>query len=184
MARRQQTGADEIEVLRVLRAARDIHVILAAGQPRTVTWGIVPSVGPGHPGCNTPMRRLLTITAALEAGTGVALTIASPALVLILLGSLLDSPAGLVIGRVLGAALIALGVACWIARDDAHGRTTAGLVAAMLLYNIAVVGLLGYARIGLRLSGVGLWPAVILHAALAVWCVACLRIARQRGRGK
>jgi len=50
MARRQQTGADEIEVLRALRAARDIHVILAAGQPRAVTWGIVPSVGPGHPG--------------------------------------------------------------------------------------------------------------------------------------
>src|SRR5208337_934574 len=54
-----------------------------------------------------------------------------------------------------------LGAACWIARDDAQGRTAAGLVAAMLLYNIAVVSLLGYARIGPRLSGVGLWPGVI-----------------------
>jgi hypothetical protein len=124
------------------------------------------------------MRTLLTITAALEAGTGVVLTLAPSAVVLVLLGSPLDSLAGLVIGRVLGAALIALSVACWIARDDAQGRTAAGLVAAILLYNIAVVSLLGYARIGLRLSGVGSWPAVILHSALAVWCVACLRMAR------
>ncbi len=125
------------------------------------------------------MRTLLTITAALEAGTGVAVTLAPRAVVLLLLRSPLDSPAGLVIGRVLGAALFALGAACWIARDDAQGRTAAGLVAAMLLYNIAVVSLLGYARIGLQLAGVGLWPAVILHSALAVWCVACLRIARR-----
>jgi uncharacterized membrane protein YqgA involved in biofilm formation len=129
------------------------------------------------------VRTLLTITAVLEAGIGVALTIAPSAVVLVLLGSPLDSPAGLVIGRVLGAALIALGAACWVARDDAQGRTAAGLVAAMLLYNIAVVSLLGYARIGLRLSGVGSWPAVILHSALAVWCVACLRITRQGGSG-
>jgi len=129
------------------------------------------------------MKTLLTVTAALEAGTGVALTLAPSAVVLVLLGSPLDSPAGLVIGRVLGAALIALGAACWIARDDAQGRTAAGLVAAMLLYNIAVVSLLGYARIGPRLSGVGSWPVVIRHSALAVWCVACLRITRQGGSG-
>jgi hypothetical protein len=129
------------------------------------------------------MRTVVTVTAALEAGTGVALTLAPSAVVLVLLGSPLDSAAGLVIGRVLGAALIALGAACWIARDDAQGRTAAGLVAAMLQYNIAVVSLLGYARIGLRLSGVGLWPAVILHLALAVSCVACLRITRQGGSG-
>ena len=115
------------------------------------------------------MRTLLTITAAVEAGTGVALRIAPSALLLVLLGSPLDSLPGLVIGRVLGASLISLAVACWIARDGAQGRTAAGLVAAMLLYNIAVVSLLGYARIGLRLSGVGLWPATILHSALAVW---------------
>lgn len=126
------------------------------------------------------MRTLLTITAALEAGTGVALTIAPSSLVVVLLGSPLDSPAGLVIGRVLGAALVALGAACWIARDDARGRTAGGLVAAMLLYNIATASLLGYARIALRLAGAGLWPAAILHSGLAVWCITCLRIALRR----
>jgi len=124
-------------------------------------------------------RTLLTITAAVEAGTGVALAIAPSAVVLVLLGSPLDSPAGLVIGRVLGAALFALGAACWLARGDAEGRTAAGLIGAMLIYNIAVALLLGYARIGLEMSGGALLPAVILHSALAVWCVACIRIARR-----
>jgi hypothetical protein len=129
------------------------------------------------------VKTLLTITAALEAGTGVALAIAPSSVVLVLLGSPLDSPASVVIGRVLGAALFSLGAACWGARDDAQGRTAAGLITAMLLYNIAAVSLLGYSRIGLGISGVGLWPAVILHSALVVWCVACLRIARRNVSG-
>jgi hypothetical protein len=129
------------------------------------------------------VKPLLTITAALEAGTGIALAAAPSSVVLVLLGSPLDSPAGSVVARVLGAALFALGAACWVARDDASGPTAAGLITAMLLYHIAVVSLLGYARIGLGMPGVGLWPGVILHSALAVWCVACLRSARRNASG-
>jgi hypothetical protein len=125
------------------------------------------------------VKTLLTITAAVEAGTGVSLAVAPSAVILFLLGSPLDSPAGLILGRILGAALFSLGTACWLGRDDAPGRASAGLIAAMSLYNFAAVSLLGYAGIGLGMSGVGLWPAVILHAALLVWCVACLRIARR-----
>jgi hypothetical protein len=125
------------------------------------------------------MKTLLTITAAVEAGTGVALAVAPSSVVRLLLGTPLDSPAGLVIGRFMGAAVFSLGTACWLARDDSHGRTAAGLIVAMLLYNLGAVSLLGYARIGLAMSGFGLLPAVILHAALLVWCVACLRRARR-----
>jgi hypothetical protein len=125
------------------------------------------------------MKMLLTITAAVEAGTGVALAVAPSAVVVFLLGSPLDSPAGLVLGRILGAALSSLGTAYWLGRDNAPGRPAAGLIAAMSLYNFAAVSPLGYAGIGLGMSGVGLWPAVILHAALLVWSVACLRIARR-----
>jgi hypothetical protein len=124
------------------------------------------------------MKTLLAATAAIETATGVALVIAPSTVVLVLLGSPLDSPAGLVIGRILGASLSSLGTACWLARNDAQGRTAAGLIAAMLLYNMAAVSLLGYTRIGLGMSGVGLWPGVILHAAMAVWCAACCRITK------
>ena len=129
------------------------------------------------------MKTFFRVTALLEGGVGFALTLAPSAVFLVLLGSPLESPGGPVIGRVLGASLISLGAACWFARDDAQGRTERGLVAAMLLYNSAAASVLGYARIGLGLPGVGLLPAVILHSALAVWCVACLRIARQGGSG-
>jgi len=45
-------------------------------------------------------------------------------------------------------ALLALGVACWLAREDAASRAAKGLVAAMLLYNIGVVAVLVLAWMG------------------------------------
>ena len=121
------------------------------------------------------MRRLLIVTALLEGATGFAL-IASPSrLVSILIGSPLDTRPGSVVARLAGTALLTLSLVCWLARNDQQSRVTAGPVAAMLFYNIAAATLLAYALLDLGLSGIGLWPAVVLHAALALWCIACLR---------
>ncbi len=122
-------------------------------------------------------KALLTVTAAIEVGTGVALLVWPPAPVQLLLGSSLDTPAALTVGRVAGAALLALGAACWLARNDQQSRTATGF---MLVYNTAAVALLAFAGVsGLR--GVGLWPAVVLHAALAGWCIASLRPSAEAG---
>jgi hypothetical protein len=94
--------------------------------------------------------------------------------VTLLLGSPLDTPAAVMLGRLTGAALLALGVACWLARDDAQSRAAGGLVAAMVVYNLAAVTLFVFAGIGLGLHGIALWPAVVLHAGMTVWCIACL----------
>jgi len=121
------------------------------------------------------MNRLLKLTAIIEAAAGLALMVVPAVVVRLLPGSRLDTSAAVTLGRVAGAALCALGLACWLARDDGQSRAARGLVAAMLLYNVATVAVLAFAGIGFGLHGMALWPAVILHAAMAVWCIACLR---------
>src|SRR5450631_1270429 len=118
---------------------------------------------------------LLVMTAVIEAGAGLALIISPSTAVMFLLGSSLDSPAGLTLGRIAGAALLALGIACWLARHDAESRPAAGLIIAILLYNSAAVLLLAVAGVFSGLVGIFLWPAVILHASMAVWCIAHIR---------
>src|SRR5216110_2230484 len=120
------------------------------------------------------MKRFLILTAIIEAATGLAL-IALPSFVVRLLLAAEISGASIPLGRVAGAALLALGVACWLARDDTQSRATRGLFVAMLIYNIAATAVLAFAGMGLGLHGVALWPAVVLHAAMGAWCVACLR---------
>ena len=120
-------------------------------------------------------KSLFVVTAVIEAGAGLALMTWPSAAVMLLLGSSLDTPAGLILGRVAGAALLALGVACWLARRDAESPSAAGLIVAMLLYNSTTVLFLAIANIGSGLVGIALWPAVALHAAMAVWCIAHVR---------
>jgi hypothetical protein len=120
------------------------------------------------------MKKVLTVAAIIEAATGLAL-IAVPAIVVRLLLGAEISGASIPLGRVAGAALLALGVACWLARDDTQSRTARGLVVAMLMYNIVATAVLAFAGIGLGLHGVALLPAVVLHAVMAIWCIVCLR---------
>ena len=70
--------------------------------------------------------------------------------------------------------MLALGVACGLARNDGQSRAAKGLVGAMAPYNAVVATVLAYAVIGGELSGIGLWPIVGIHAFMTVWCVTIL----------
>jgi len=120
-------------------------------------------------------RTLLIVTALVETPLGLMLLLSPSLVARLLLGVPLDTPAAFIVGRIAGAALLSLGGACWLARDEGSSRAGRGLVAAMLLYNCAAGAVLANAAVGVRFVGVLMWPAVAVHAVLAVWCVACLR---------
>jgi hypothetical protein len=123
----------------------------------------------------TMIKKLFVVSAVIEITTGIIL-LAAPALVVsILLGGLLDTAAGLATARVAGVALVSFGVACWSGSLDTQSRAASGIVVAMLVYNISIVVLLLSLRFGAGMTGAGLLPVSVLHAALAVWCIAMAR---------
>lgn len=121
------------------------------------------------------MNTLLATTAAIEAGAGLALMCIPSAAGVLLLGTPLEAPVALTVARVGGAGLLTLGIACWLARNDTQSTAARGLVTAMVVFNLVVALVLGVAGIRSMPVGVVLWPAaVVLHAAMTVWCVMTL----------
>ena len=101
------------------------------------------------------MKRVLILTAVCEAATGVALLIVPSLVGRLLLGVELTGVA-VPVARVAGIALIALGVACW------PGTPLVG----MLTYSVVVTLYLAYVGFAGGLTGILLWPAVVLHMIL------------------
>ncbi|MES2438030.1 MAG: hypothetical protein V4584_03135 [Verrucomicrobiota bacterium] len=120
------------------------------------------------------MRLLLVITAAIESGTGLGLLVAPAAVARLLLGAGLDTPVAVTVARIAGAAVLALAVACWLSRGN--GRA---LAFAMLFYNVSAAAILFHATVGPGLTGIGLWPAILLHTGMGIWCAAALKSPRR-----
>ena len=120
------------------------------------------------------MKLLFIFTALIEGATGLTLLYNPSAVVFLLLGSPLETLAAIALGRVAGSALCALAVANWISHSDIRSASARGLVCAMSLYNLGTVGVLGAAGMGKSQTGVALWPALIFHAVMAIWCIASL----------
>jgi len=101
-------------------------------------------------------KMVLTFAAIGEVATGLALLIIPSRVGQLLLGEELTGIA-IPVARVAGIALIALGIACW------PGPPRVG----MLTYSAAVTLYLAYLGLADGLSGVFLWPAVVLHLVLS-----------------
>ena len=120
------------------------------------------------------MRTLLLAKAVVEGLAGLLLLLFPSQAVSLLVGAPLKDPSGYVLGRIAAAALLALGIACWVARDESKSRAAAGLILALVLYDAIVVVLLVYVYLVAGNSGLILWPAVVLHLGLGAWSVLCL----------
>jgi hypothetical protein len=102
-----------------------------------------------------PMRNALTFAAAAEAVTGLTLVIVPSLVGQLLFGEQLAG-AAVPVARVAGIALIALGTACWPGPP----------LASMLTYSAMVTLYLAYLGFAGGLTGVLLWPAIVLHVTL------------------
>ncbi len=101
------------------------------------------------------MKKMLILTAVAEAATGLALLIVPSLVGRLLFGEELTGVA-IPVARVTGIALIALGVACW------PGPPLVG----MLTYSAVVALYLAYVGFAGGLTGILLWPAIVLHVIL------------------
>jgi hypothetical protein len=117
---------------------------------------------------------LFTTTAVLEFGTGVALLFLPGTVIQLLLGAEEPASAAMLVARAVGLGLIAFGTAAWRRRDDgAVAQST--LLSGMLVYNVTIGITLALSGTLKGQSGVLLWPVVVVHGAMAIWCVLCIR---------
>lgn len=126
------------------------------------------------------VSRLLGIGALLEVPVGLALIAIPSPLASLLLGAPL-SGSGLVVARLAGGGLLALGIACWFARTTPTTQAGLGVAGAFLIYNIVacITLVLASASPGSHALSVG---AAALHGVLAAGLLATL-IIDQRKRG-
>ena len=114
-------------------------------------------------------RTALAFSAIVEAATGVALIVDPATVARLLLGTTLVDVAA-VMGRCFGVGLVALALACWPPRQrSGEGAEIAAARRAMLTYGVLIAAYLAY--LGMRgvARGAMLWPAVGLHAAVALF---------------
>ena len=102
------------------------------------------------------MKKVLTVAAVLEVATGMALLIVPSLVGRLLFGEELT---GIVIpvARVLGIALLALGVGCWPGITAFCGMLTYSALVTLYLLYLAIRG---------EWVGPLLWPVVALHGIL------------------
>jgi len=111
------------------------------------------------------LKQLLALASVAETATGLGL-MADPRLIVSLLLGAEVSGVGVPVARCFGVALFALGLACWPTEPNA--QTGSPAFRAMLVYNAAIALFLAYLFVAGHFGGILLWPAVALHAAVAL----------------
>lgn len=120
------------------------------------------------------LKKLLRFASIVEIATAAAAIVVPRVVVVLLLGEDVTG-VGVAVARCFGVALLALGLACWPGAAQARGAAY-----AMLVYNASIALYLAYLFSFRQVGGMLLWPAVVLHAAVAALLVVAWRKAEQR----
>lgn len=119
------------------------------------------------------LARLLSVGGVLETATGLALLADPAGGASVLFGSSMEG-AAVAIGRIGGAGLLSLGIACWLARKTPMASASVGVGWAYLVYNAVACVTLVWASVAL---GGGSLPALggaALHGVLGAAMLAAL----------
>ena len=120
-------------------------------------------------------RRLLVTISLLELATGAGMLVLPALVIRLLFGTAEPSVEALIVCRVLGGALLAIGLTCWFARDDDPNPARQGILAGALIFNVVAFAVLLWAGIYPVTTGLALWPVVLIHLLMAIWCAARVR---------
>jgi hypothetical protein len=108
-------------------------------------------------------RLVLTISAAIEGATAIAIIPNAEFVFRLVLGTELPS-SGIAVARVAAFGLLSLAIACW----PSAGMLGAQAIRALFVYNLLAGLYLGYLRVAGEFAGYLLWPGSFLHVVLAL----------------
>jgi len=113
----------------------------------------------------TWLARLLGLGGVLETVAGLGLIVDPAGGASALLGSSMEGP-GIVIGRIGGGGLLALGIACWLARKTPEAPASVGVAWAYLAYNVVTCITLAWASVTLGGDSLPAVGAAVLHGVV------------------
>ena len=116
---------------------------------------------------------IFRLAALVELATGIAL-LAAPSLVIDLLLGGDAGTLGIGVARILGVALIAIGVAGW---DTDKLQSSTAPKAGLCVYNVGTATALALFGLVGGMGGVLLWPVTVLHAVLGVMTLRLILVA-------
>jgi hypothetical protein len=124
------------------------------------------------------LRLLLTLSGGLEILAGLLALITPGPVLSLLLGGPVD-PIAVVLARLFGAGVFALGLACLKARNDVGSPAGLAVSLGITSYNVLAAVVLLSTAAGSGLGGLLLWGAGICHTALGALFVATIVRSRQ-----
>jgi hypothetical protein len=119
------------------------------------------------------LARLLSLGGILETLTGLALLFDPAGGATAFFGSSIEG-AGLAIGRIGGGGLLALGIACWLARKTPTSPASVGVGWAYLAYNLVTCVTLVWAVVTLAAGSPAALGGLVLHGVIGAALLAAL----------